>query len=48
MRNPIFTAMITAQAGTVLMRTSWLSLAGLALLITACHLQVRRVESRIT
>jgi protein-S-isoprenylcysteine O-methyltransferase Ste14 len=30
-RNPIFTAMITGQAGTVLRTTSWLSPAGLAL-----------------
>lgn len=29
-RNVIFTSMITAQAGTVLMTTSWLSLPGLA------------------
>jgi hypothetical protein len=34
-RKPIFTAMIAAQAGTVLITTSQLSLAGLALLITA-------------
>lgn len=43
-RNPIFTAMIVAQAGTVLMAPSWLSLVGLAVLVAACQLQVRRVE----
>jgi protein-S-isoprenylcysteine O-methyltransferase Ste14 len=43
-RNPIFTAMIIAQAGTVLMAPSWLSLLGLAGLVLACELQVRWVE----
>jgi protein-S-isoprenylcysteine O-methyltransferase Ste14 len=43
-RNPIFTAMVAAQAGTVLMAPSWLSLAALAALVVAIELQVRRVE----
>lgn len=43
-RNPIFTAMILAQAGTVLMAPSWLSLAALAALVAAIELQVRHVE----
>jgi protein-S-isoprenylcysteine O-methyltransferase Ste14 len=43
-RNPIFTAMIATQAGTVLMAPSWLSLAALGLLVVACQLQVRKVE----
>jgi protein-S-isoprenylcysteine O-methyltransferase Ste14 len=43
-RNPIFTAMIVAQGGTVLMASTWLSAAGLAALVAACQLQVRRVE----
>ena len=43
-RNPIFTAMIIAQAGTVLMAVNWVSLAALAALVMACQLQVRRVE----
>lgn len=44
MRNPIFTAMIAAQGGTVLMAPTWLSLAGLVALLVAIELQVRRVE----
>lgn len=43
-RNPIFTAMIAAQAGTVLMAPSWLSALGLLALIVACEMQVRLVE----
>lgn len=43
-RNPIFTAMILAQAGTVLMAPTWLSLAALTALVTAIELQVRYVE----
>jgi protein-S-isoprenylcysteine O-methyltransferase Ste14 len=43
-RNPIFTAMIATQAGTVLIAPSWLALAGLGLLVLACQLQVRKVE----
>lgn len=44
MRNPIFTAMAAAQAGTVLMAPSWLSLLALVALVVAIQLQVRRVE----
>lgn len=43
-RNPIFTAMMGAQAGTVLMAPSWLSIIGLAALIVGCEMQVRLVE----
>lgn len=43
-RNPVFTAMIAAQTGTALMSPSWLSVLGLAALVMACQLQVRRVE----
>lgn len=43
-RNPIFTAMVAAQAGTALMAPTWLSAAGVALLVAAVQVQVRRVE----
>jgi protein-S-isoprenylcysteine O-methyltransferase Ste14 len=43
-RNPIFTAMIIAQAGTVVMVPTWLGLVGVGLLVVACQLQVRLVE----
>lgn len=43
-RNPIFTAMIVAQAGTVLMVPTWLGLVGVVLLVLASQLQVRMVE----
>ncbi len=43
-RNPIFTAMVAAQAGTVLMAPSWPSLVALTALVVAIELQVRRVE----
>ena len=43
-RNPIFTAMIIAQGGTVLMVPTWLGLVGVGLLVVACQLQVRMVE----
>lgn len=43
-RNPIFTAMVAAQAGTALVAPTWLSASGLALLLAAVHLQVRQVE----
>lgn len=43
-RNPIFTAMIAAQAGTAMMAPTWLSVAGVGLLVTACQVQVRGVE----
>jgi protein-S-isoprenylcysteine O-methyltransferase Ste14 len=43
-RNPIFTAMITAAIGWALMVPTWLSLVALATLIVAVELQVRVVE----
>jgi protein-S-isoprenylcysteine O-methyltransferase Ste14 len=43
-RNPIFTAMVTAQAGTVLMAPRWLSLGALTALVMSIELQVRWVE----
>lgn len=43
-RNPIFTAMVTVQAGLALVVATWLSLAALACLIAAVQLQVRLIE----
>ena len=43
-RNPIFTAMVTAQAGIVLMVPTWVSVAALAALVAAVQLQVRAAE----
>jgi protein-S-isoprenylcysteine O-methyltransferase Ste14 len=43
-RNPIFTAMVLAQTGVVLMVPSWLSGAALLALVVAVQLQVRAVE----
>lgn len=43
-RNPIFTAMVAAQAGVVLMAPTWVSAAALAALVAAVELQVRAVE----
>jgi len=43
-RNPIFTGMIAAQAGTVLLAPTGLGSVGAALLLIACELQVRKVE----
>lgn len=43
-RNPIFTAVVAAQTGTALMAPTWLSVSGVALLVAAVQLQVRRVE----
>jgi protein-S-isoprenylcysteine O-methyltransferase Ste14 len=43
-RNPIFTAMVAAQAGVVLMVPTWVSAAALAVLVAAVELQVRAVE----
>jgi protein-S-isoprenylcysteine O-methyltransferase Ste14 len=43
-RNPIFTAMVTAQAGVVLMVPTWVSVAALVALLAAVQLQVRSVE----
>ena len=43
-RNPIFTAMIAAQAGTTLLAPTWLASSGSSLLMAGVELQVRRVE----
>lgn len=43
-RNPIFSAMILAAVGLVLMVPNPISIAGLALLVGAIELQVRSVE----
>jgi protein-S-isoprenylcysteine O-methyltransferase Ste14 len=43
-RNPIFTAMIAAQAGVVLMVPTWISALALVALVAAVQLQVRAVE----
>lgn len=43
-RNPVFTAMTTAQAGVALMVPTWLSAAALACLVLAVELQVRLIE----
>jgi protein-S-isoprenylcysteine O-methyltransferase Ste14 len=43
-RNPIFTAMVAAQAGIALMVPTWVSAAALAALIAAVQLQVRTAE----
>jgi protein-S-isoprenylcysteine O-methyltransferase Ste14 len=43
-RNPVFTAMVVAQAGVSLAVPTWLSVAALAALVVAVHLQVRFVE----
>ncbi|MGX5653960.1 methyltransferase family protein [Geodermatophilus nigrescens] len=43
-RNPIFTAMVAAQAGMTLMGPTWLSVTALLCLITAVELQVRLIE----
>jgi protein-S-isoprenylcysteine O-methyltransferase Ste14 len=43
-RNPIFTAMIAAQAGTTLMAPTWLAILGVLLLVVGIQLQVRLIE----
>jgi len=43
-RNPIFTAMVAAQLGVVLMVPTWVSAASLVALVAAVQLQVRTVE----
>ena len=43
-RNPVFTAMVTTQAGLTLMVPTWLSLAALVCLTVAVELQVRLIE----
>lgn len=44
LRNPIFTAMVVAQAGVVLMVPTWVSVLALVALVAAVELQVRVVE----
>lgn len=43
-RNPVFTAMVTAQLGVALMVPTWVSALALLTLIVAVELQVRVVE----
>ena len=43
-RNPIFTAMVVAQLGVVLMVPTWVSVLALVVLVVAVQLQVRAVE----
>lgn len=43
-RNPIFTAMVLAQSGVLLMVPTWVSAAALLGLVLAVQLQVRAVE----
>ena len=43
-RNPVFSAMVAAQAGITLMVPTWVSLAGLVSLVVAVELQVRSIE----
>ncbi|MBN1092222.1 isoprenylcysteine carboxylmethyltransferase family protein [Blastococcus sp. TML/M2B] len=43
-RNPIFTAMVTAQLGVVLLVPTWVSALALVALVVAVQLQVRAVE----
>lgn len=43
-RNPVFTAMLLAQAGVVLMVPTPVSVLGLVVLVVAVQLQVRAVE----
>ena len=43
-RNPIFTSMVAAQAGVVLMVPTWVSGLALVALVAAVQLQVRAVE----
>jgi protein-S-isoprenylcysteine O-methyltransferase Ste14 len=43
-RNPVFSAMVVAQAGVLLMVPTWPSLLALVALVVAVELQVRAVE----
>src|SRR5271165_1533300 len=43
-RNPIYTAMLTFDLGIALLTQNFVTIAGLALAVTALELQVRRVE----
>jgi protein-S-isoprenylcysteine O-methyltransferase Ste14 len=43
-RNPVFSAMVLAQAGVALVVPTWVTLLGLVALVVAVQLQVRAVE----
>jgi protein-S-isoprenylcysteine O-methyltransferase Ste14 len=43
-RNPVFSAMVVAQAGVVLIVPTWVSVLGLVALVVAVELQVRAIE----
>ena len=43
-RNPVFSAMVAAQAGVVLMVPTWPSVLALVVLVVAVELQVRAIE----
>lgn len=43
-RNPIFTAMVSAQVGVFLLVPTWISAAALVALVVAAQLQVRVIE----
>jgi protein-S-isoprenylcysteine O-methyltransferase Ste14 len=43
-RNPVFSAMVAAQAGVVLMVPTWPSVLALVALVVAVELQVRAIE----
>ena len=43
-RNPVFSAMVAAQLGVVLMVPTWVSVLALAALVAAVQIQVRCVE----
>ena len=43
-RNPIYTSMLLGMAGVALLAPNWIAAAGMATLIAALELQVRRVE----
>jgi protein-S-isoprenylcysteine O-methyltransferase Ste14 len=43
-RNPIFSAMVAAQAGVVLMVPTWVSVLALIALVVAVQIQVRSIE----
>lgn len=43
-RNPVFSAMVVAQAGMVLLVPTWVGMVALAALLAAVQLQVRAVE----
>lgn len=43
-RNPVFSAMVAAQAGVALLVPTWVSALGLLALVVAVELQVRSIE----